>query len=78
MQSGSGGVGGQKQGAGVDLHGWDTDGEVESHEEVNPALLAPPQPGVDQAVPFCGLPKASCPKNPHRPIHQACHPCSNG
>ncbi len=62
-------LGGQKQGAGVDLHGWDADGEVEGHEEVNPALPAPPQPGVDQAVPLCGLPKAGRPKNTHRAIH---------
>ncbi len=78
MQSSNRGASRQKQDARVDLHGWDTNGEVESHEEVNPALPAAPKPGVDQAVPLCGLPKAGCPKNPHRAIHQARHPCSNG
>ena len=78
MQSTNGGVGGQRQDARVDLHGWDTDREVESHEEVNPALLAPSKPSVDKAIPLCGLPKAGCPKNTHCAIHQARHPCSDG
>lgn len=78
MQSSMQGAGGQKQDAKIDLHRWDTNGKVESHEEVNPALPAPPKPGVDQAVPLCGLPKAGCPKNTHRAIHQARHACSDG
>lgn len=61
--------------AASDLHGGDADGEVEGHGQVYPPLPPAPQPGVDQAIPFSGLPKAGRPKDTHGAIHHTRHPC---